>query len=496
MKNIKRRPNIVLFVTDQQRSDTIFSHGRSDARTPHLDRLANDGVSFTRAFCTAPMCGPARTSLLSGLFPHTHGMVANRQERPGCNRIALSPEVRLLADYLGEAGYATAYTGKWHLGTGSDRRGFKDFLVRFGQGSGDVDTPNGNDYENFVRKLGSELTGKKTGHEADPDFYDARIKCGPSRFGLAEHVASYACDRAVEFIRSRDSGGDDRPFVLVYSCQEPHAPFTCPEPFFSMIDPESLDLPASVRDASGRRWLDRPDWQLTSTEPFSEGDLRKMWSAYLGTVGFIDYLVGRITAALVDTGVMDNTVFIFTSDHGEMLGSHGLLLKGASFYEELVRIPLIVRAPGGSAGETRDALVSHADLVPTILDYARVAPPPSLQGENLRSLLEGGGTDIREGIAAEFHSTNWTDPLAPLRMWRTKHWKYVESLAGEHDHELYDLVNDPGEMNNLAGEASHRGTLAQLARDLHAWCRATGDRWPEVPLPSPEDRQHRKAGLL
>ena len=496
MKKVSRSPNFVLFVTDQQRADTIHRHGQNNVRTPHLDRLAEDGVSFTRAFCAAPMCGPARASLLSGLYPHTHGMVANRQERPGCNRIQLSPAVRLIADYLGERGYRTAYTGKWHLGTGSDRRGFKDFLVCFGQGSGDVDTLNGNDYENYVRKLGHVLTGKKTGHEAHPDFYDERIKCGPSRFGLADHVASYTCDRAVEFIRSTTRLTEDRPFILVYSCQEPHAPFTCPEPFFSMIDAGKLELPASLADTSGRRWLNRADWQLTSTEAYSEADLRKMWAAYLGTVSFIDHLVGRITGALVDTGLMDNTVFMFTSDHGEMLGSHGLLLKGASFYEELVRIPLIIRSPGGSAGETREALVSHTDLVPTMLDFAGASLPQALQGESIRHILEGGSEGVRAAVPAEFHSTNWTDPPAPLRMWRTQHWKYVESLAGEDDHELYDLVGDPGEMRNLAGESNYRDKREGLARELHDWCRASADRWPEIALPNTEDMLRREAGVL
>ena len=147
----KKRPNILLVISDQQRWDTIRACGRQEAHTPHLDRLVSEGINCNHAFCTTPMCSPTRASILSGLFPHSHGMVANHQARPGCDQMNLSGDVKLLADYLLKYGYKTGYAGKWHLGTGTDRRGFRDFTVRLGDF--DVDCPEDNDYLQYIKKL-------------------------------------------------------------------------------------------------------------------------------------------------------------------------------------------------------------------------------------------------------------------------------------------------------------------------------------------------------
>ena len=146
-----KSPNVVLIISDQQRYGTIRAAGQESIRTPNLDRLAAEGRLFSHAYCACPMCSPARASLLSGLFPHTHRLVSNHQGRPGCNRIHLPEGVKLLADYMKPAGYRTAYVGKWHLGTGSDRRGFRDFVVRFGDGEGDTSRPEDNDYFRYTK---------------------------------------------------------------------------------------------------------------------------------------------------------------------------------------------------------------------------------------------------------------------------------------------------------------------------------------------------------
>jgi len=501
------RPNVVLVITDQQRFDTIGAAGRTDVLTPHLDRMAAEGTLFSHAYCTTPMCSPSRSSILSGLFPHSHRVVANHQARPGPNRMHLPEDVRLIADYLVPEGYRTAYVGKWHLGTGSDRRGFRDYLIRLGDGEGDTSRPEDNDYVRYAEPLGYRIGGKRLGKDWDPELYDARTMCGPSKVPLAHYGATFTCNRAEEFIRQSADGGS--PFLLTWSCIEPHAPFVCPEPFYSMYSPENVALPGTRGDEGGQRRLERPCWQLRSALEFSEDDLRTMWARYLGTVSYIDYLVGRLISALSDTGQLNRTLFVFTSDHGEMLGSHTLLLKGAAMYEELMRVPLIVRAPrelwpdggGAAAGQAMagvpagpsraassgvcDSLISQVDLLPTILSVCGAPIPEQAQGVDFSPLLAGARREVRPAVPGEYHSSNWTDGMSPLRMWRTREWKYVESR--EEDHELYHLAEDPEETVNLAGRAEHRGVQESLAAELHAWCRATDDRWPEVLEPSEAD---------
>ena len=482
-----RRPNVVLIITDQQRFDTIRAAGRKTVQTPNLDRLAADGTLFTHAYCTSPMCSPSRASILSGRFPHSHGMVANHQACPGDNLIHLSEDVRVLADYLGPAGYHTAYIGKWHLGTGSDRRGYRDFVIRCGDGEGDTSRPEDNDYARYAEKLGIKAGGKRHGADWDPDLYDTWTLCGPSLAPPTDFGATYLCTRAEEYIRSR--AHVETPFLLTWSCIEPHAPFVCPEPFYSMYDPEKMVLPENHSDESGQRWLQRADWQLHSALEFSEIELKTMWARYLGTVSYIDHLMGRMLDALSDTGQLNNTLFIFTSDHGDLMGSHSLILKGASLYEELIRVPLIVRLPAEMREKgivpCCDGLVSQVDIVPTILSLCGLPPEPEVEGFDLSPLLTGETDSVRDAVQAQFHSTSWTDPMSPLRMWRTKDWKYVESKEG--DNELYHLAQDPGETCNLADDPRYEAVRAELAETLHDWCKRSGDGWPEVATPSEED---------
>jgi len=474
----KKRPNILLVISDQQRWDTIGACGRQEAQTPHLDRLVSEGITCNHAFCTTPMCSPTRASILSGLFPHSHGMVANHQARPGCDQMNLSGDVKLLADYLLEYGYKTGYAGKWHLGTGSDRRGFRDFAVRLGDY--DVDCPADNDYVQYAKKLGIELPNKQNGIEPEPSQYQQRIYTGPSARTLAEHPSSFVCDLAVDFIRRCTA--DDQTFCLTFSTHEPHPPFVCPQPFFSLHDPDQIDLPTGWDGKSGHPWTRRPDWQLRIASDYSESDLRKMWAAYLGSVSFVDHLFGRLMTALRDTNTLDDTLVIFTSDHGEMLGSHGLLFKGASLCEELIKVPLIVRFPR-SLGKEKicDSLISHADLVPTILETCGFDIPENLEGKSVLKEWAGNNSGSRQGLAAEFHSSNWCEPISPLRMWRTKEFKYIESAQG--DNELYDLQNDSGEFHNLYGNKQYQPGLKKMQQAMNAWLRQTGDTFPNVPMP-------------
>jgi len=492
-ETVTKRPNVVLCISDQQRADTMPGDRQVPVSTPHLDWLTERGTLFRRAFCTSPMCSPARSTILTGLYPHATGLVANHQEREISREISLSPQVRILADYLQEAGYACAYTGKWHLGTGGDRRGFTDFATRAGMH--DVDGPEQNDMARFAGEAGFELGGKLTGNDVDRSTYDTRTMVGTSLLPLAFHPAARDAAQAGQFIRRmRDR---DQPFALVYSCHEPHPSFVCPAPFAEMYDPAAMPLPENRGDRSAYRLMQqRNDWQLRPTRDFDEGDLRRMWAYYAGAISYVDHCLGLLLEALVDTNQFDDTLFIFTSDHGEMLGSHGMLMKGSMLFDELMRIPLLIRPPGnGTGGRVNDSLVSHADLVPTVLSGCGVDVPDGLHGTDISALVDGGREPVREGLAFQFHSSNWGERPTPLRGWRTERWKYVEAPGGGE--EFYDLVEDPGETRNRIDDREAGASIAAMRASLRTWTEGAGDPWPSVPMPErevPWDRDDRWGG--
>ena len=306
-------PNVVLFISDQQRADTMPGVRRArQVRTPHLEWLAQRGTLFRSAFCVTPMCSPARASLLSGYYPHATGMVSNHQERPISYELRLSPGVRVLGDYLTAAGYSCAYTGKWHLGTGADRRGFTDFTTH--SGDYDVDRAEQNEILRFTQRVGTQIAGKALGYDPDPEDYDRRTQVGASLLPLAWHPSTQDAARAADYIRRR--AGKRDPFCLVYSCHEPHPPFVSPRPFDRVYDHlrARMPLPETRRSEDGPRLLRRrADWQLRPAAGLSDDDLRAMWAAYYGAVSYVDHLVGTLLAALVESDQMDNTLFVYTS---------------------------------------------------------------------------------------------------------------------------------------------------------------------------------------
>ena len=326
------RPNVVLFISDQQHADTIGAGGVEGIRTPHLDWIASDGALFDRAYCPYPICSPSRMATLSGLYPHTNGMVANHQMRPGCDLMRYPEGVRNLGDYLGDLGYLRGYAGKWHLGSGAARPGFPDFCSR--SGDIDVDRRAQNEVLRLTQQIGVEIGGKEHGFEPDPALYNRKTSVGPSLLPLAQHPAFFHMDHASDWVRGRK--GDDQPFCLVFSCHEPHPPYTSPEPFHSMYDPADMDVPENRHDPGGPALVAHRDAeQLKVISDWTDDEIRSMRAAYRGAVSYVDHLVGRLVTALLDADKWDNTLFIFFSDHGEMLGHHGLAAKGAVMYEDL-----------------------------------------------------------------------------------------------------------------------------------------------------------------
>ena len=289
-------------------------------------------------------------------------------------------------------------------------------------------------------------------------------------------------DRATSWVRAQATAPD--PFLLVYSCKEPHPPFGAPDPFHEMYAPEEVPPPATRHDPAGPRLqeLRRDPYLQAQILGLSDDQHRRVQAAYRGSVSYVDHLVGRLVTTLIDTDQWQNTLFIYTSDHGEMLGHHGIFGQFAVLYEDVTRIPLIVRPPGGLArGATTGRLVSHVDLVPTIVTWCGGDRDEMWQGEDAGEIVRGHDAEFHDGVVSEYHSAGWTDPLYPMRAWVTDRWKYVETL--DDTGELYDLNADREELHNLIKDPAHDGDLRRVRAEFDAWKRRSDDAWPEVVQP-------------
>jgi len=498
---IAERPNIVLITSDQHRGDCFGFEGRS-VKTPHLDALALEGTHFSRCITPNAVCQPARASLLTGLLPRTHGV--------SDNGIDLDPRMADdgFAAAFAHAGYRTGFVGKAHFSThhtfaptGSPEcrstiptlpadwhgpyAGF-DHVETMVLGHYARTTPKPPpDALHYERWLYADGHGEdKVAHwqtrlppdvEA-PHTWNSGLPC-------PWHTSTWVGDRSVAYVEAHA----DEPFVLWASFPDPHTPFDCPEPWSRLHDPDEVEVPVHPeRDFDRRPWwharsqqgvpeladetLRRHRAEYSRVRPPDETRIRHLVANYYGMIALIDHNVGRILSALSARGLAENTLVVFTADHGEWLGDHGLLLKGPMLYEGLLRVGCIARGPGVAAGAVIDEPISTLDLVPTFYDVAGVAVPRALHGRNLARLLRG------EPETRDFAFSEWDlrpsrcgDPLE-LRTVRTASAKLtLEALSGAG--ELYCLAEDPHEMENRFDDPG----CAALRRELLDMIRSRPD---------------------
>ena len=496
-----KRPNILLITSDQHRPDCYGFLGTRKVRTPFIDRLAKRGTHFSAAITPNVICQPSRASILTGLLPLTHGVYDNH--------VSLDPSFGDVgwAQILSEAGYQSGFIGKGHFGVHpgytphgapESREQSADFptdwngpylgfdhvrLMILGHWHKYLpceEPPRGQHFERWFwshgdpgeawalwpQNLGAMPSASQTWNSALP---------------AAWHSTTWVTDEARDFIRQQS---DDKPFCLWVSYPDPHHSSDCPEPWSRMYDPDAVDIsPTHARDLDKRPWWHRAalekepqgkrEWQrvlrreYSRIEPQTDRQLAEMTANYYGMISFIDEGVGRIFDALRRAGQEENTLVIFTSDHGELLGDHGLYLKGPTHYESLLRVGLIAAGPGIAAGATVTEPVSTLDLAPTLYDYADVAGPDEMQGKSLKPLL-CGGAETRDFALNEWNMqpTRAGIPLE-LRTVRTRTAKLtIDEISG--DGELYDLSEDPMEMVNRFGDPGK----AALQRELHDMIRA------------------------
>jgi arylsulfatase A-like enzyme len=467
--------NVLLIISDQHRQDAMSHLGNTDIKTPHLDKLASVGVSFSKAISPAPLCGPARAALFSGLYPHQARGVLE-EEALGArddmdwgvetdmmvNTTSLREEPLLTRPFR-ENGYYTAYAGKWHLGN--------DILTDWFSDAKGCDNQ---DYVNWLRSKGLPETGwplkdKDVRSQRTPPMSIPRTKVSP--INDADTNDAWITDIALNYLKQRPV---DRPFFITCGFNGPHPPFMIPEPWYSMYDPATIPEPGNFKPSAGepdckagsfyrQLWLDHgDDWSAW----------KKSVAVYWGFVSYIDHQVGRLLEELERQGVRDETLIIYTSDHGEMLGSHGLWHKMQA-YEESLRVPLIIDSPSGKAGGISSAPVSLLDIAPTILSQCGQTIPESYQGEDLTNLLDNPESVESRTMFAEQSPLGKFHGEKDWRMVLDEDWKFIWNRNDRC--ELYHLGSDPDERFNHYGESEHRGISESLRGRLIEWMIDTSD---------------------
>ena len=488
--------NILFIMCDQLRADYLSCYGHQTLHTPNIDALCERGVRFTRAYCQAPLCGPSRASFYTGRYMSSHGVMANADK----TRL----DELTLADYLRPSGYRSALVGKTDnrkdveqmrgLGIDADSEivrngrsgGFEPFDHHEGLYPRGADNP----YARFLRSNGYSGDNPWQDYANSGEDRDGNIRPGwrmrncvyPARVSETHSETAYTTSRAIEFLEQQD---DSRPWCLHLSYIKPHWPYIAPAPYHDMYN--AADVQAAVRDPAEREDphpVSRAFMQQEYSESFSRDDVReKVIPVYMGLIRQIDDHLGRLFEYLRGCDLFDNTLIVFTSDHGDYLGDHWLGEKDL-FHEPSARIPLIVCNPNRTADETRgsvcDALVEAIDLLPTFVEYAGgKINHERLEGRSLMPLLRSRQAPAewrRYAISEIDYSDRGPRTLLNVKpydcravMIRDKRWKYIHyNLFAP---QLFDLEEDPLELHDLGRDDEHRRVRAGMHKLLVDWRR-------------------------
>lgn len=439
------RPNVVILFVDQLRWSEVGCYGNRGIRTPHLDRLASEGMRFTHAFANFPSCSPARSTLLSGRYARSNGLYANQNTSDPNGR----PTNRdtTLAEALAGAGYATAMIGKWHLTPTPTTLGFQQSWLGGAAGPGD----------GYMRSRWRASGGIGTNHVFEGY--------------TLEHESQLAAD----YMRQHR----EKPFLLYLAPSPPHMPIaSLPDAYKQLYRPADMPLRTNVWK-NGQLPFDERWFRvyLGENDPVSLPagiNLRDLQALYYGQITAVDDWVARVLKAMDDLGLARNSIVLFTSDHGDLLGSHQLFNKN-QHYDEAIRIPMLVRWPGHVKTAVQDRqVISHVDLMPTLLDLCGVKIPATVQGTSLVPVLSGQKTVIGANVAYIETTAN-----EGVRTRGCVYWCNRQNFGNEH---LFDVEKDPYEMTDLIRSPAG----AEVAAALRAKTRQWREQTPSAP-PSPEN---------
>jgi len=478
-----QQPNILVIVSDQQRRDSLGCYGNDWIEAPALNALADRSYVFENAYVMQAVCTPARATLMTGLYPHSAKVVRNSQ--PGRFMSNLPADVKTIAEMAPEE-YVCAKFGKWHLGDDLiPQHGFEEWVST--EDAHDANYPNfqtregrfkQSDYFHYLVENGYEPEGESNGH-----FSHTQTQRG---FLPEEHtMASFLGRRAGDFIRKQ--ADSDRPFLMYLTMFEPHPPYN--GPLNDLYDPDSIpDGPLlNTQPAANTPLFSRLRSDQHTAEAEATGDATKYWrelrARYYGNVTVLDRAVATALQALEESGQAENTVVVFTTDHGDSLGDRGMINK-RSFYEEVSRVPCMIAVPWMSDQQHRvNGNFGQVDIVPTLLDLMGVEAPDHLQGQSVVPDLEGE-RQLERDVFMQWHGGAATVPLggAAISQMSTVPWRSVVSgdrwklnLSPGDQCELYDLNTDPLELTNLFDAPEHRDQVRDLAARIRIWQAETED---------------------
>jgi arylsulfatase len=464
------KPNLIVFLTDQQRADTMACYGNKIVHAPNLNNLASESTIFERAYVTQPLCTPSRASLFTGMWPHSNGCTRNS--------IALDRGYRTFAELLEDEDYHPAYMGKWQLGDEAQRqRGFRNW----------ISTEGVSDYSRFLLSLGYAPD------KPNQTFSERAVSELPLAVSKPKFLERHACD----FLQKHRQD----PFVLFVSFVEPHSPYNGPLNDEHLLEEVELDatarLPASdripLRYRLMREWqeaeavLDRTRLPRLLFFGITPEEYRGMRQRYFGLITMLDQSIGAILSCLERFGLSDNTIVIHTSDHGDSLGAHHLFGKEVMF-EEAARVPYLVRMPAQRRSSKIEQPISHIDFLPTVMELLGQAIPAQCAGKSRVPLLRGEGM-TPESVFIEW-SPNRTKvvkgtSLAPRRAIKRAcdestrtivtrdGWKLC--LRDKDMNELYNLKNDPIEAENVYDSRSYAPVVGCAKDEICQWQEAVGD---------------------
>ncbi len=497
----KAKPNLLVILPDQLNRDVLSCYG-GPVSTPNIDQLAAEGVRFTQATCPTPYCSPSRMSLETSLYPHQHGVVQNC----GWKQNGMTTNDITLAKILNQAGYSTHHYGKWHLETlnmGDTMPWYPDQYRQFPEYRDEM-------MDSFLKHKGTdplgyqdwyglilpvELTGamKQAIQYNDLEnkwkvgsFAQFAMKQGRFRLGEPDVFDTRVADRAIRTIER--CAAEEKPFMITCGFNVPHDPYILHSPYYEMFDPDKIELPANfdkLEKLYEKNWSRRVVTQMRGPNGEEIG-LREFMRIYYGAVKFLDDQVGRVIETLKKTGQLDNTIIVFIPDHGDMVGGHGMAWKETTaFYEEVVRLALIIRYPSVFKPHVNEVPAETLDIMPTVLELLKFEVPSHLEGKSLVPYMTGV-KKITEAYPYTFsaridgHPEGAREILPATKgsfMIRGEGFKYMVYPDGTEY--LFNLDKDPGEINDVAGDPEYRTVKKKMAETLAEWLRRTG--WKGLP---------------
>lgn len=489
-----RRPNVLLIIDDQHSPRAMGWTGQTQVKTPHLDRLAADSVRFTNAYCNSPVCGPARHSIYTGLHTPSHGVLMNE--------LPMYDGVETFIAQLNRSGYTTANIGKMHNAPYTHRRDFQFVL----------------NHEFFTSEAGVTHYGPWLRAQcAARGIKPPKRPWGRPREGYRNWQEDPEClahvnwmsedltpeywitDQSLAFIADQKENRPDKPFFLHASYFPPHHPYGPIKKYADMYEASQIKLPPNFSMEGHRQWAKGKN----KPRDLDEAGVRRLIAHYFAFTTQLDAQIGKLLDGLAKLGVADNTIVIFTSDHGDMLGEHGRFYKGL-MTEGSVGVPFMVRWPGVAKAREEAALVSHVDLPPTILAAAGIKPGDKLVGKDLRPLLAGKDWPKDRPVFSVIHHRM---PFSTI-MWRRGDYKLAGRNAGPRrrrdrgveaprageanvHYQLFNMAKDPYEQHDLANDPKYAAVFKRMKAELEAYWRPLAKLLPAKRPPAKRTGRHR-----